>query len=298
MLEADLLIDRRRLKRRLNFWRVLTVVAVVAAVAAVVGPRVAVPSRQHITRVTISGVITEDRVLTEAIDRLAKNKAVPAVIVAIDSPGGSVAGGESLHAALMRLAAVKPVVTVMRGTAASAGYMAALPAERIFARDSTLTGSIGVILQTVEISGLLGKLGVDATAITSGPLKDQPSTTRPLTEAGRAYLNDLVQDMYDQFVTMVATGRHMDPAVVRKLADGRAYTGRQAKALGLVDEIGGEIEARAWLARTHDVAETLPVQDLQLRSFAARTFGSASLGIRDFLLGTEASGAWAIWPGR
>ena len=126
---------------------------------------------------------------------------------------------------------------------------------------------------------------MDATAITSGPLKDQPSTTRPLTEAGRAYLNDLVQDMYDQFVTMVAAGRHMDPAAVRKLADGRAYTGRQAKALGLVDEIGGEVEARAWLARTHDVGEALPVQDLQLRSFAARTFGSASLGIRDFLLG-------------
>ena len=130
-----------------------------------------------------------------------------------------------------------------------------MPAARIFARDATLTGSIGVILQTGEVSGLLGKLGVSAEAITSGPLKDQPSFTRPLTPQGREYLRGLVADMYDQFVTMVAIGRHMDPARVRELADGRAYTGRQALALGLVDQIGGEIEARAWLAETHKISE-------------------------------------------
>ena len=299
MLEADLLIDRRRLKRRLNCWRVLTIVAVVVAAGAFAVPRGALQvSRQHVTRITISGVITEDRKLSEAIVALAHDSSVPAVIVAVDSPGGSVAGGESLHAALMRLAAAKPLVTVMRGTAASAGYMVSLPAERIFARDATLTGSIGVILETVQFSGLLGKLGVDAEAITSGPLKDQPSYTRPLTEPGRAYLNGLVQDMYDQFVTMVAQGRHMEPDAVRKLADGRAYTGRQAKALGLVDEIGGETEARAWLAQKHGVAETLPVRDLELSSFVQRTFGSAATGLRTLLLGTQDAGAWSLWTGR
>lgn len=298
MLEADLLVDRRRLKRRLNFWRVLTVLAIVLAGAALAGSRLTLGGRQHVARVAISGVITEDRKLSEAIDALAKDSTVPAVIVAVDSPGGSVAGGESLHAALMRVAAVKPVVTVMRGTAASAGYMVSLPAERIFARDATLTGSIGVILETVQFSGLLGKLGVDAQAITSGPLKDQPSYSRPLTEQGRAYLNGLVQDMYDQFVGMVAEGRHMDPEAVRKLADGRAYTGRQAKALGLVDEIGGEPEARAWLARKHGIAETLPVRDLELGSFVQRTLGSAAMGLRTVLLGTRDAGAWAIWAGQ
>ncbi len=299
MLEADLLIDRRRLKRRLNFWRVLTIVAIVAAISAVALPRGGFQvSAQHVARVTISGVITEDRKLTEAIAGLARDSSVPAVIVAVDSPGGSVAGGESLHAALMRVAAAKPVVTVMRGTAASAGYMVALPAERIFARDATLTGSIGVILETVQFSGLLGKLGVDAEAITSGPLKDQPSYSRPLTEPGRAYLNGLVQDMFDQFVTMVAEGRHMEPDAVRKLADGRAYTGRQAKALGLVDEIGGETEARAWLAQKHGVAETLPVRDIELSSFVRRTLGSAATGLRTLMFGTQEAGAWALWTGR
>ena len=299
MLEADLLIDRRRLKRRLNFWRVLTVLAIVFAAAVLAAPIGSLGvGRQHIVRVTISGVITEDRKLTDAIVALTTDKSVPAVIVAVDSPGGSVAGGESLHAALTRLAAAKPVVTVMRGTAASAGYMVSLPAERIFARDATLTGSIGVILETVQVSGLLAKLGVDAEAITSGPLKDQPSYSRPLTEPGRAYLNGLVQDMYDQFVTMVAKGRHLDPDTVRKLADGRAYTGRQAKALGLVDEIGGEIEARTWLAQKHGIAETMPVSDLQLSSLVQRTFGSATTMLQTLLLGTQNEGAWALWTGR
>jgi protease-4 len=119
----------------------------------------------------------------------------------------------------------------MGGTAASAGYMIAVPATRIFAREGTLTGSIGVILETGEVSGLLRMLGISADAITSGPLKDQPSFVKPMTEQGRTVLHDLVMDMYDQFVTMVATGRHMDPDRVRALADGRAYTGRGSPRL-------------------------------------------------------------------
>ena len=231
---------------------------------------------------------------------MAKDRSVPAVIVAIDSPGGTVAGGESLRAALLRVAAAKPVVAVMGGTAASAGYMIAMPAERIFAREGTLTGSIGVILQTGEVSGLLGKLGVTPEAITSGPLKDQPSFTRPLTPPGRAYLQALVADMYDQFVAMVALGRKMDPARVRELADGRAYTGRQALALGLVDQIGGEIEARAWLAETHKIAEGLPVQDVRTGTRYDRLVGATLGGLTGSFKGmlgvpVLTPGAWAIW---
>ena len=296
MLEVDLLIDRRRLKRRLNFWRVLAVLAVVAAIGAYAAPSWKAGGR-HVVRVNVTGIITENRKLYDAVLALAKDRSVPAVIVAVDSPGGSVAGGESLHAALLRVAAAKPVVTVMRGTAASAGYMVSLPAERIFARDATLTGSIGVILQTAEFSGLLATLGINPEAITSGPLKDQPSLTRPLTPQGRDYLNALVQDMYDQFVTMVAQARHMDADAVRKLADGRAYTGRQAKALGLVDEIGGETEARAWLAKQHGIAESVPVRDIEPGSLYERTFGAALTGLRSLLLGESSAGAWAIWTG-
>ena len=249
-LETDLLLDRRRLKRRLVFWRVFAVLALV--VAALAGLRGAglTPGGAHIARVTVNGLITEDRKLTEAIDALADDRSVKAVILSIDSPGGSVAGGETLHDAIARVAAKKPVVVVMGGLAASAGYMIAVPANRIFAREATLTGSIGVLLETGEVSGLLRKLGITAEVVRSGPLKDEPSLVRPLSPEGQEVLQGLVNDMYDQFVGMVATGRHMDPAKVRSLADGRAYTGRQALGLGLVDAIGGEREAKDWLAPT------------------------------------------------
>jgi protease-4 len=299
-LETDLLLDRRRLKRRLAFWRVFAILALVVAVLAVVGIRGGFPT-DHITRVNITGIITDDHRLVAAIDRLADDKHVPAVLLAIDSPGGSVAGGESLHDAIARIAARKPVVAVMGGVAASAGYMVAMPAARVFARSSTLTGSIGVLLETGEASGLLAKLGLTADAITSGALKDQPSFTRPLTPAGREYLHGLVMDMYDQFVGMVAQGRHMDPARVRELADGRAYTGHQALSLGLVDEIGGERAARDWLSKTKGISGALPVSDLRVGSFAERTFG-AMLGV-EFVSATKMlfsqwltlDGAWALW---
>ena len=298
-LETDLILDRRRLKRRLNLWRVLAVAAGTAALIAIVTPRASGGLGRHVARINVTGVITEDRKLIESVVALAKDRNVPAVIVSIDSPGGSVAGGESLRAALLRVAAAKPVVAVMRGTAASAGYMVALPAARIFARDATLTGSIGVILQTGEVSGLLGRLGLSAEAITSGPLKDQPSFTRGLTAQGRDYLNGLVGDMYDQFVGMVADARHMDAAQVRGLADGRAYTGRQAQKLGLVDEIGGEIEAREWLARERGIPVSVPAEDLKPGGLYDRTLGASLSGLYQSALAgvSMPGGAWAIWQG-
>ena len=168
------------MKRRLNFWRVAAVLALGAALGAVMSRAgsFGAAGLRHVARVNVTGVIQEDTKLLQAVSNLARDGSVRAVIVSIDSPGGSVAGGESLRAALIRVAAAKPVVAVMRGTAASAGYMVALPAQRIFARDATLTGSIGVILQTGSVGDLLGRLGVSAEAITSGPLKDQPSFTR------------------------------------------------------------------------------------------------------------------------
>ncbi len=279
-------------------------VAFVAAVLIAVIPRGPGAGTPHIARLNVGGVITENRSILDAVDRLGKDNAVKAVILSVDSPGGSVAGGATLRDALIRLAAKKPLVTVMGSTAASAAYMISLPAARIFASDATLTGSIGVILETGEASGLLSRIGVTATAITSGPLKDQPSFTRPLTPEGSAYLHGLVDDLFDQFVTMVADARHIDKARVKELADGRAYTGRQALVLGLIDQIGGEIEAREWLAKEKHVPETLPIRDVSLGqgSFLHRATGAVLGGILDLAAQTLTQttlqpGAWAIWQG-
>ncbi len=300
-LETDLLIDRRRLKRRLFFWRAAAVFAAAACLLLVLGPYLSLGGRSHLARLTVAGLITENRKLTEAVTALAKDDAVRGLIVYIDSPGGSVAGGESLHQAIAEVAARKPVVTVMGGTAASAGYMIAVPASRIFARESTLTGSIGVLLQTGEVSGLLERVGITAEAITSGPLKNQPSFTHPTSAQGREVLQALVMDMYEQFVGIVAAGRHMPAEQVRTLADGRAYTGRQALGLGLIDAIGGEAEARAWLAAEKGIPESVPVEDVELAGFARRALAGSFSPIVGEMMKTVLSqgltldGAWAVW---
>lgn len=301
-LETDLLLDRRRLKRRLVFWRTFAVIAVVAAlIVSARGGGGGLPGGTHVARLSVTGLITENRKLTEAIDKLADDSAVKALIVAIDSPGGTVSGGESLHNAIARVATKKPVVAVMGGVAASAGYMIAVSTERIFARESTITCSIGVLMETGEISGLLEKLGITAETIVSGPLKDQPGLTHKLSDQGREMVHGLVQDMYDQFVGMVATGRHMTPEAVRKIGDGRPCTGRQALPQGLIDQIGEERDARAWLAANKDVPTSLPTEDVTATTLLSRTLSSSLGPLFEGVWKTFVSqsvrldGAWAVW---
>ncbi len=283
------------------FWRTFAVVAVLAAILVAVHHAGIGVAGAHVAKLSVSGIITDDEKLNEAVEKLADDGNVKALIVSIDSPGGSVAGGESLHDAIAHVAQKKPVVAVMGGVAASAGYMIAAPADRIFARAATLTGSIGVELEAPDFSGLLGKLGINADTLVSGPLKNQPSFTQPLSPQGRQVLQGLVMSMYDQFVAMVAAGRHMDPDKVRELGDGRAYTGTQALRLGLIDQIGGEHAARAWLASAKGVSANLPVQDVTTDTFALRLFAGSLAPIFDGLWKTVISqsvsldGGWAIW---
>ncbi len=281
-LQADLLIDRQRLKRHLTLWRGGALLAVVALLAALFGGlggfdgRFVGRSGGHVARVELRGFISDDHKLNQALDRLRRDDTVRAVLVAIDSPGGSVGGGEALFAALAAIRAVKPVVAVMGGTAASAAYMAALPTDRIFAREMSITGSIGVLLQSVEASELLARLGVRGEALVSGALKDQPSLFHPLSAEARAVLQGVITDLHDQFVRKVATARRLPEDVVRPLADGRVFSGRQALALGLVDAIGGEAEARAWLAAEKGIAETLPVRSVETRGRIERLLQSSA----------------------
>lgn len=297
-LETDLLIDRRRLKRRLLFWRVAAVAALVLCVVILVGPN---RPRDHISRLSVKGEISDTTRAIAAVRRFEKDDTAKALIVSISSPGGSVQPSNALHDAIAHAATKKPVVAVMGSTAASGGYMIAMPARRVFASPSTITGSIGVIVQLPEFSGLMEKLGVTAETLTSGPLKDQPNPAHRLSDSGRVYLQSLVADMYDQFVTIVANGRHMEPARVRELADGRAYTGRQALALGLIDQLGDETDATSWLAANAGIPDGIPVLELRTTSRAETMFAGTLGPLLESTLktvlyqGVALDGAKAVW---
>ena len=261
MMPADLTFQQRRLRRQLLFARLAILVLVVALLASRFGGRGV--HGPHVAVLSVDGLITDEPKRVEAVDAARRDPSVRAMILAVDSPGGSVAGGENLHDALDRFAHAKPLVTVMGGEAASAAYMIAVPSRRIFASDATLTGSIGVILESPDVSGLLDKLGVHVDELVSGPLKGQPSVTSPISPAGRVMLQGIVVDLYGQFVRIVAAGRHLPEDKVRALADGRPYTGEQALPIGLIDQIGTERDARAWLARTSHISVDLPVEPLR-----------------------------------
>jgi len=269
-LETDHIIDRRRLRRRLTFWRaaaVLIAITGVAGAALMARPGDAPltqPLTPQISRVTIQGLIVGDHERTEALDNLARSRNTRAVIVHIDSPGGTTAGSEELHQALRRVAAQKPTVVVVDGLAASGGYMAAMAADHIIAQNSSLVGSIGVLFQYPNFSDLMNKVGVSYETIKSSPLKASPNGFEPTTPQARAAIEALVIDSYAWFKDIVRDRRKLEGEELDKVADGRVFTGRQAIALKLADEIGREQEAIDWLAKSSHIDPTTPVRDWRL----------------------------------
>ncbi len=263
-LDADTIVERRRTRRALGLWRAVAVVALVAVAGSWIfaksdlfGGR----TQPHVARITISGVITENRKRLAMIREIRDAPQVRGVIVAIDSPGGTTSGGEALYDSIRDLAAHKPTVAVSGTIATSAGYLVALAADRIVTRRNTITGSIGVLVQFGEISRLLDMIGVKMEAVKSAPLKATPNPAEPTSEATREMLASLVRDSYDWFVGLVAERRHMTPQVARGLADGRIVTGHQALELGLIDAIGGEDTAVVWLETERGIPRNLPVVD-------------------------------------
>lgn len=256
---ADMIMERRRIRRRLAFWRIVAIVAIVVAVISFL-PR-GVTIGDHIARVTIDGVILSDPERDRAIRKLASDDETKAVIVRIDSPGGTVGASEAIYDGLRKVAAQKPVVVVMDDVAASGGYVAALAGDRIFARGNTLTGSIGVIMEAPNVSGLLDMIGVSVTRIKSSPLKAEPSLTTPVSPEAVEAQEALIADTYGWFRGLVGERRHLDGAALDRVADGRAFTGRQALKLGLIDAIGGEDAAIGWLRKAHGIGRDLKVVD-------------------------------------
>src|SRR5277367_3347173 len=243
-LDSDVIVDRRRIRRKLTFWRVTSAVIAIAAVVAVgviatPGGRSALASSGSIARINIEGLIRSDQSRVEALERLAKSQAA-AVVVHINSPGGTTAGSEQLYNSLVQLKAKKPLVVVVEGLAASGGYITAIAADHIVAQQTSLVGSIGVLFQFPNFSEVLKTVGVKVEEVKSSPLKAAPNGFEPTSPEARAALDALVKDSYAWFRSLVKERRGMDDALLEKVADGRVFTGRQAVDLKLIDQLGDE----------------------------------------------------------
>lgn len=259
---AHLIPVNASLRRSRRLWRVLFFVALALVVLALAG-RFALESNSalgdRIARIRIDGVIATDPERLRVLKELGERDEVKAVIVAINSPGGTTAGGEELYEALSALREKKPVVAVISELGASAAYMTAIASDRIYARSLSIVGSIGVLYQHVNAGKLLDTIGIDLDKVQTGPLKAEPDVDEPLAGAPRQSLQALVNDSFEWFVDVVAERRALPRTQVLTLADGRIVTGRQGLETGLIDALGGEAEALAWLETEREISAELDV---------------------------------------
>jgi protease IV len=267
-LDSDIIVDRRRIRRKLTFWRVMAALIAIAAIAgfaliATPGVRGSFASAGSIARVQIEGLIRSDSERTRALERL-ENSQAAAVIVHVNSPGGTTAGSEQLYDSLTRLKAKKPLVVVVEGLAASGGYITAIASDHIIAQQSSLVGSIGVLFQFPNVSELLKTIGVKVEEVKSTPLKAAPNGFEPTSPEARAALDALVKDSYAWFKDLVKQRRGMDDTQLEKVVDGRVFTGRQAIDLKLIDQLGDEKTAVTWLEEQKGVRKGLSVRDYKL----------------------------------
>ncbi len=261
-VSADYLLDRRRLSRQVAFWRAVAFAVAALAIVAI-GLRYAglgVPTAGHVARLRITGLITGDDRTVAALRDIGKSGA-RAMILDIDSPGGTTAGSERLYDEIRLIARTKPTVAVVGALGASGAYITALGADRIFVRQTTLIGSIGVLAQYPNVSGLLDKLGVKYETIKSSPLKAVPNGLEPTSDAARAAIAAIVDDSFAWFKGLVRERRGMSDDELARIDDGRVFTGRQSLPLKLADEFGGEREAIEWLNAHKGVPKNLPVRD-------------------------------------
>jgi protease IV len=262
--ETEAILDRRRLRRRLSLWRVLAVTAAAVALGFLLfstAAQTGLIERRQIARIAIEGVITDDRDLLKLIKKVGDDKKVEAVVLAVNSPGGTTVGGEALFEALRELAKKKPLVAQFGTISTSAAYLIALATDWIVARGNTITGSVGVIWQWPEFSGILEKLGIKVNEIKSGPLKASPSPFQPLDEPGRQAIEKMVAESQRWFLNLVRTRRMIDTSKVQGLEEGGVFSGREAHANRMIDEIGGEAEVVRYLEDKRRVPKGLKIVD-------------------------------------
>ena len=261
-MTAEEFADRRRLRRGLGRWRIAAIVLgallllalLWRGVAGDAGPSTDAP---HIARIDLTGVIGNDEKMLDIIGTIAEREAARALVVHIDSPGGTAVGGEAHFRALREVAEDKPVIARIDTLAASAGYMIAAAADHIVAHNTSIVGSIGVIVQVPNVHEALERIGVEVREIKSTDLKAEPSPFNPIEPEDAAMMRRMVLDSYEWFADLVRERRDFSESEVGTVADGSVFSGRQALANGLIDAIGGEEAVEAEL-EARDIDTELP----------------------------------------
>ncbi|WP_417316976.1 signal peptide peptidase SppA [Emcibacter sp.] len=292
----EMVIDRSRLRKKVTFWRIAAVILGVLFLLTMISPAGPVPG-PYVARITISGIIMENNARDENIRSIAEDDYAKALIVHINSPGGGSTASEQLYYAIRKVAEKKPVVITMGSLAASGGYITALAGDHIFARETTITGSIGVIMQYSHFGDLMDKIGIGTEQVKSGKLKGSPDGVHPMKEEARAVFQSMIDDSYAWFTGLVADRRKLDMEKVKNLSDGRVYTGRQALSNGLIDSLGGQEEARGWLTAEHSISHELPVinVDKSRKELLLEEFFNSIMGKMPFNEALSLDGLISVW---
>ncbi len=222
-------------------------IIILSIAISLIGNRV--PLYDKVALIRVEGTIISSQEIIEELKEYRKDHSVKAVVLRINSPGGAVAPSQEIYEEVKKLVEKKPVVVSMGALAASGGYYISAPATKIFANPGTITGSIGVIMEVPNLKGLLDKVGIKTEVIKSGKHKDLASVFRGIGKEERKILQGVLDDVHEQFIRAVAEGRKIPYEEVKRYADGRIFTGRQAKEIGLIDEIGNIEDAIKEAAR-------------------------------------------------
>lgn len=297
---TDYLLDRKSIKSKLAFWRNLAIFlgvlfffnSIFNKATNSLNP-ITSPAN-YIARVKIEGLITSDQYRSEALKTIANDEQVKGVILHVNSPGGSPYGAEEIYADLRKLAEKKPLIVVMEDVATSAAYWLSLSGERILARKTTLTGSIGALMVAPDFSDLLDKIGVKVNVFKSGKLKAEPLPFNKIDENGKNYVQEVLLETFEIFINVVKSRRNLNNEALAIIKDGRSVTGLQAKKLGLIDEIGGEEEAFEWLVKTKKLDNKMQIKNVSLEKptnkiekilqITSNTFTSAKKAISSNLM--------------
>ena len=264
-ISVDKYLDRARLKSSRARWRLIAIFAIFGILVLALGKFNLLGTGDHVAVIDINNIIIDDPDRDRELKLIARDPKAKALIIRISSPGGTVTGAESLYFFLRSISEKKPVVAILRELATSAGYMVALGADYIFARQSTITGSIGVLMQSTDITGFLEKMGIKPDAVKSSPLKAQPNPFEPFSKEARLATEAIVSDIHGMFIELVAERRNLQKSYAATLSDGRIYTGRQAVSNGLIDALGGEAEARLWLDESKGIKRNIPQKEISIK---------------------------------